>query len=409
MKKKIFGILVCMLVITWSASAVIASTNLEKEKLTYQENSIQQSGNTLVTEIITNQVMEVDYYGTIVWFKGGLNMPTDAERLSNGNTLITEMYNNRIIEVDPSGTIVWQYSGLTGPWDVERLPNGNTLIADAYASRVIEVNTVGAIVWIKDGLAMPIDAERLDNGNTLITDTNANRIIEVDSSGTIVWQLPVTFPVDVERLPNGNTLITLYQDENRIIEVDSSGTIVWQYVSSGDTIDAERLPNGNTLITDFFYGNGVYEIDSSGAVVWQMPGFIFPTDAERLSIPPESPTIEGRTSGKIGKEYEYTFNAVDPDGDDVKYYIDWGDNNTEWSDYNPSGTDTKVKHSWSEKGNYTIKAKAVDVNGAESEWGTLEINIPRNKASIYRSNFFERLFNRYPNIFPVLRYLLGLQ
>lgn len=409
MKKKILGILVFMLVFTWSTSAVIASTNLDKQKLTYQGNSIKQSGNTLVTEVFLNEVIEYDYYGSIVWSRSGLNMPTDAERLSNGNTLITEMYNDRVIEVDASGAIVWQCSGLLGPWDAERLPNGNTLIADSYANRVIEVNSVGSIVWSKDGLGMPTDAERLDNGNTLITEVYADRVIEVDSSGTIVWQLPVIFPVDVERLSNGNTLITLYAYENRIIEVDSSGTIVWQYVSSsGFTFDAERLSNGNTLISEFYYGNGVYEVDPSGAVVWQLPYVVFPTDAERLSIPPNAPTIDGKTSGRTGKDYEYKFNAVDPDGDDVKYYIDWGDNNTEWTTYFSSGEDAKVKHSWSEKGDYTIKAKAVDINGAESEWGTLDITMPKNKPSNHRSSFLERIFNKWPNAFPILRYIMGL-
>ena len=354
-----------------------------------------------------NQVIEIDYGGSIVWMKGGLNQPSDAERLHNGNTLISEMYGNRVIEVNSVGDIVWQYTDLIGPWDVERLPNGNTLITDAYMNRVIEVDYSGTIVWQRDGLNMPVDAERLSNGNTLIAETAANRVIEVDISGAIVWQYPCTFPVDVERLPNGNTLITLYSYENFIIEIDNSGAIIWEYLSNGLTFDAERLANGNTLITELYLGNGVFEIDSNGTIVWQKTDLFFPTDAERLSEPPEIPTIDGKTNGKTGKDYEYTFNSADPEGDDVRFYIEWGDNNTEWTDYASSGTDINVKHNWTEKGTYLIRAKAVDAYGADSDWVTLEVNMPRFKSSNIKYNLLELFLKRSLNAFPVIRYLLG--
>jgi len=125
--------------------------------------------------------------------------------------------------------------------------------------------------------------------------------------------------------------------------------------------------------------------------------------------PPNKPTISGQTSGKAGKEYEYTFNATDPDGDDVRYFIDWGDNNTEWTGYNPSGTDVKVKHTWSEKGTYNITAKAQDIYDVEGPGGTLEVTMPKNKPFIFNFNMLEWFFERFPNVFPVLRYLLGFQ
>jgi hypothetical protein len=256
-------------------------------------------------------------------------------------------------------------------------------------------------------LNLPVDSERLPNGNTLIAETAADRVIEVDISGAIVWQFPCKFPVDVERLPNGNTLITLYAYENRIIEVDNGGTIVWEYNCSGFSFDAERLSNGNTLITELYYGSGVYEIDSSGTIVWQITNLFFTCDVERLSEPPEIPTIDGKTSGKTGEEYEYTFNSADPDGDDVKFFVNWGDNNTEWTDYVASGTDANVKHTWTEKGTYLIRAKAVDTNGAESDWAALEVNMPKIRSCNIKFSLLDLFFKKSANAFPVIRYLLG--
>jgi len=409
MKKKILAILVCMLVAICSTFTIAASTSVERQILVTQSNSSKQGGNTLITEYFGKRVIEVDIGGTIVWQKAGLNYSVDAERLANGNTLITEL-GNRVIEVNPGGTIVWQYTGgLFGPWDAERLANGNTLIADTYNHRIIEVNSSGIIVWQKTGLNLSTDAERLANGNTLIADLYNDRVIEVDSAGTIVWEKTgLNRPIDVERLGNGNTLITEFQFGQRVIEVDSGGNIVWVYSSSDLLWDAERLANGNTLIAEgLYYAQRVIEVDSGGTIVWQKAGLNFSVDAERVSNPPGAPSITGETSGKAGIEYEYTFNAVDSDGDDVKYFISWGDTNAEWTDFNASGTDVKIKHTWSEDGTYNITAKAQDIHGFEGPEGKLTVEIPRSRT--VNRPLLLRLFERFPNIFPILRYILGSQ
>ncbi len=129
--------------------------------------------------------------------------------------------------------------------------------------------------------------------------------------------------------------------------------------------------------------------------------------------PPNEPTITGETNGKKGTEYEYTFNSVDPDGDDVYYWIEWGDGQIEkWIGPYASGDDVKVKHTWNEEGTYTIKARAKDTNGLWGEWETLEVTMPRNKSINKPFNFnfplLSWLFERFPNAFPILRYLLGL-
>jgi hypothetical protein len=128
------------------------------------------------------------------------------------------------------------------------------------------------------------------------------------------------------------------------------------------------------------YPNGTAYASFDGGKIWWTPphaDMCFMTYG-RNNQPPDAPTIDGQTRGKVGKEYEYTFNATDPNDDDVKYCIDWGDNTTEWTRYNPSGTDVKVKHTWSKKGDYTIRAKAVDVYDAESGWGTLDVTMPKS-------------------------------
>jgi outer membrane protein assembly factor BamB len=123
--------------------------------------------------------------------------------------------------------------------------------------------------------------------------------------------------------------------------------------------------------------------------------------------PPDAPDIDGPTNGKAGVEYEYTFTSTDPNGDNIYYRIDWGDNNPEeWIGPYNSGEEITVNHSWSERGTNMIKAKAEDIYGLESNWGTLEVTMTKNKPFSINLPFL-RFLEQHPHLFPILRHLLG--
>jgi parallel beta-helix repeat protein len=101
------------------------------------------------------------------------------------------------------------------------------------------------------------------------------------------------------------------------------------------------------------------------------------TFTTRQNAPPHVPIISGPTSGNAGTMYNYTFLSIDQENDPIYYKIDWGDGNTEdW--YGPIESNVIISrsHTWSEKGTYIIKAKAKDIYGSESEWGTLSVTMP---------------------------------
>ena len=88
-----------------------------------------------------------------------------------------------------------------------------------------------------------------------------------------------------------------------------------------------------------------------------------------FSQTPMSPEIHGPEHGVITKELEYSFVASDPDGDDVYYYIDWGDFNVEeWIGPYASGEEITINHTWDELGTYTIVAKAKDGDSFKSDF-----------------------------------------
>ena len=125
---------------------------------------------------------------------------------------------------------------------------------------------------------------------------------------------------------------------------------------------------------------------------------------EGENLPPDKPIIDGIKKVKSCIEYNYTFVTTDIDGDSVYYYIDWNDNSTEeWIGPYASGLEVTVNHTWEEKGFYTIKAKAKDIYGSESDWAYFYLEVPRSKEKA--NLFFNWLLDRFKIlvrlIFPV--------
>jgi len=148
-----------------------------------------------------------------------------------------------------------------------------------------------------------------------------------------------------------------------------------------------------------------YSDPPSGAPFWAYyVDEIVAARIEEENEPPDTPEITGPTSGSAGTECEYAFNAEDLDGDDVRYHIDWGDDNSETTAFSPSGTDMWVKHTWSEKGTYIIKATAEDTNGLIGPEATLEVSIPKTK--LYVNTPFLRFLQNFPQKYPLIYQLL---
>jgi hypothetical protein len=127
----------------------------------------------------------------------------------------------------------------------------------------------------------------------------------------------------------------------------------------------------------------------------------------RTNIPPETPVIDGPSEAKVGTSVTYTVSTLDPDGDDVFYLVDWGDNSSSaWLGPYPSGAAENLAHTWVKKGLYTIQCKAKDVYGAESDYGFLIVAMPLSHASSC-FQFLHGLFERLLHGFPLLRYVLN--
>jgi len=173
-----------------------------------------------------------------------------------------------------------------------------------------------------------------------------------------------------------------------------------QKLTSSDAANSDYFGWGvsissNTAISGAYAEDNINGADAGSAYIF-----------ENTNQPPTAPGINGPTSGNAGTSYDYNFTATDPDGDDVKFYIDWGDGDTEWTGFSASGTPVVVSHTWDEEDTYTLAAKAQDEYGLESDWATLEVTMPVNQQVI--NPLLQMILERFPNAFPILRQLLGL-
>ena len=123
---------------------------------------------------------------------------------------------------------------------------------------------------------------------------------------------------------------------------------------------------------------------------------------------PVTPSIDGPTTGRTDKEYSYEIQTTEPDQDDIYYYVDWGDDNSsDWIGPHQSGEIITVQHTWNTKKTFTVKVKAKDLFGAESDWATLEMNIPKNRQKI--NNAIARIINDLIQKFPILEYIIQME
>lgn len=182
--------------------------------------------------------------------------------------------------------------------------------------------------------------------------------------------IPVRLPVNIS-LSEGWNLIGYPNDCSQ-----NALDVVQSLIDEGSLITVKN--SGNELI---FY-NGSSWINEIGDFEPNHGYYVKVNQDTSLSIfdivppnsPPEPPIIIGPFEGLVGVMYEYVCTCIDPDGDEVFYWVDWGDGSTEeWIGPFESGSDIVFSHIWEFPGEYFIVSQVMDVYGAVSDLSDLFI------------------------------------
>lgn len=197
---------------------------------------------------------------------------------------------------------------------------------------------------------------------------------------------------------------------------DYEGDNVWYWIEWGDGDieewigDPDGFPSGQeTKVTHIWQEKGIYEIKAKAKDEYDRESDMSTMTLRIGNEAPNTPSIKGQTSGEIDVEYEYTFISTDPDGDNLYYWIKWGDG-THVDHFGPyaSGAEVKLKHTWHNRGTTTIKAQAEDEIHDFSKEGQLSVTMPKSKGFYFKFILLEWILERFPHSFPILRHLIGL-
>jgi PQQ-like domain len=230
-------------------------------------------GYTLLVQLQTNSITELDANGKPRWSLTGLMQPIDAEVVSGQRVLVVEQGGGGLVsERTFQGKILWQKQ-FPQPSTVQRLRNGNTLIT--CRNQLIEVNRIGNEVRkidVRGGRGRPIVAARkLPNGHFVAFDRGD--LIHLDPKGrelNRVVELPVGGNGNNEVLDNGHVLVlTRGGGGGNLIEFDIDGKEILRFDMQGAD-HAFRLPNGHTLL---LVNNGTkyLELDKKWKTIKETP------------------------------------------------------------------------------------------------------------------------------------------
>lgn len=222
-------------------------------------------------------------------------------------------------------------------------------------------------------------------------------------SGEFVYIAWIYFPENIAPLapnitgPENGTAGSYY--EYNFTTTDYNQDDIFYYIDWGDgNIENWIGPYTSGEIVEIGHvwsEPGIYEIrakakDTSGAESnWSEPYTIIIENQQ-----PNPPIINGPIGGKKGISYIFNFVSYDSNGDDLKYYIDWGDGSSNITGYEAQGTNVPVAHTWAKDGVYTITAYAQDVYGADGPESTKTFKVTRNKS--VKNQIFLHFFEQFP-------------
>lgn len=107
-------------------------------------------------------------------------------------------------------------------------------------------------------------------------------------------------------------------------------------------------------------------------------GGVIPPEEEPIPVEPRPPVTpespNGTYEATVDVDAEFFVSSWDPDGDTLRFMMNWGDGNlSDWSDYVNSNETVGFDHYWTTPGNYEIRVSAEDDTGLQSNWSLAHV------------------------------------
>lgn len=358
----------------------------------------------------------------------------------DGIIIVPESVDNKIVALYQSnGTRKWEFHTNHVIYSSPAIGIDGTIYCGSHDGNIYAIYPNGTLRWSFLTGAWVHGSPSIGIDGTVYCGSDDGYLYALNPmNSSVIWQLQIGSSYASPTIgPDGTLYIGVW--EKKFYAINPNGTIKWIFDTSPGKVwgSTAALSGDGTLYfgtCDLEWSGGVEIIALwiNGTVKWRSPlDTVFSSPAigkdgivyigSRTSMgegylnafgpldpdAPRAPTIVGTPKGKIKTEYSYTFCSTDPLGKDVWYYISWGDETVEdWIGPFTSGEIVTVSHTWEFKGTYKVEARAKNTENLWGPWGELEVTMPH----LYEPQFpfIHWLLERFPNAFPILRYLIGL-
>jgi hypothetical protein len=373
----------------------------------------------------------VNLNGTERWRFNTGSISTSSVTIDEDGTLYFGTDDYTIFAINPDGTEKWQYT--TG-FNVNGAPaiciQDGTIYIGSGDHYLYALNPNGTLRWRFETGGEIKGSPSIATDGTIYAPSFDGYLYAIYPNGTMKWRASTGSSVAAAGVAIGK-LGTIYVGTEMLRAYNPDGTLKWItdvqgflygtipavsadgtiYVSAGDSLVAVnpdgtvkwRIPLSNEQVRSspsIGPDDRVYVGSTKGDYGYLHAIGIMDPDA------PITPTIFGKIKGKTEKSYDYTFRSTSPIDNSIFYQIDWGDGTiTDWIGPYDSGESIVMNHTWYDEGNYTIQARAKDIQNLWGPWGELDVTMPYS----YEPPQFpiiHWLFERFPNAFPILRFLL---
>jgi len=388
-----------------------------------------------------NKVWDKTFGGTVDDCGNSVQQTSDGGYIIIGETCSygTGSYDVWLIKTDGNGNNVWDRKFGGADFDygisVQQTSDGGYIItgetnsfgAGGWDIWLIKTDGNGNNVWDKTfggtGHDVACSVEQTTDGGYIIAGTTGSFgacnsdiwLIKTDFIGNEIWKRTfggaswdncrfVQQTIDDGYIITGVT--NSYGAGNSdiwLIKTDGNGIKVWDKTFGGTNDDWGNSVQ-QTIDDGYIITGGTYSFGAGYVDVW-----LIKTDSQGKAKyePPGKPIITGQSGGIIGSEYQYFLISIDPEGYNITYCIDWGDNTSEaFIGPYPSGVQASAKHAWYEQGDYTIKAKARNAHGAESDWATLYVSMPKTHIQSPIIELIMKIFQRFPFLEKILNEIM---
>ena len=351
----------------------------------------------IYTSCTDGKIYAVYQNGTKKWNYQTGDMIYSSCVLDNLGTVFCGSHDGYMYAIYTSnGTLIWRYKA--GTWCGGKgatVGNGGTIYFGDVNGYLHAVNPNGTRKWRKDLVRNIISSPSItEEGNIIIGCYDGYVYSFNPDNGVQNWKFETEKNEEISGSPSidKNGIIYIGAWNGWFYALNPNGSLKWKFKALDEIFTSAAIDENGTI---YF---GAHTTSFSAKLFALEPIY---------NNAPDKPIIDGPTSGLINIEYNYTAVTSEPDGENISYYFDWGDGKKSgWTEFVLSGTMVNRSHSWEKSGTFTIKVKAKDDYGMDSEWTELTVTMPRNK--IIAGSLLQRLFELFPLLGVILSKIINL-